>query len=536
MRGWFSSLRARLMLLVALQRREADRNRAEDALRESEERFRLLVDGVSDYAILMLDPHGRVMSWNSGAEHIKGYTSDEIIGKHFSCFYAPEDIEQAKPQRELEIAAAEGRFEDENWRVRKDGSRFWANVVITPLRDSDGQLCGFSRITTDMTERQQAEAALRESEGRFRSFIEHFVRGIFMVDEQGRIVSTNPAAERMFGYRSDELVGQSVDILVPERLRGQHLAHRGRFWEAAAARPIGSGLGLLARRKDGGEFPVDIGLTPLSTGGDRLVAATVSDITEQERAEDQLQQTLQDLKRSNEELEQFAYVASHDLQEPLRMVGNYTQLLARRYKGKLDADADEFIAYAVDGAKRMQTLINDLLAFSRVGRRGKEFVATDAEAVLDRTLGDLGAAAAESGVIITHDPLPLVMADDVQLGQVFQNLIGNAIRFRGDQSPQVHVSAQRNGSGYVFSVKDNGIGIAPEYFERVFVIFQRLHGRESYPGTGIGLAVCKKIVERHGGRIWIESEPGQGTTFYFTLSAIAESTPHLAREKSEAAA
>ena len=201
------------------------------------------------------------------------------------------------------------------------------------------------------------------------------------------------------------------------------------------------------------------------------------------------------------------------------MVGNYTQLLARRYKGKLDADADEFINYAVDGAKRMQTLINDLLAFSRLGRRGTELVATDADAVLDRTLRNLGAAATESGVIITHDPLPMVLADDGQLGQVFQNLIGNAIRFRGDGPPQVHISAQRNGSGYVFSVRDNGIGIAPEYFERIFVIFQRLHGRESYPGTGIGLAVCKKIVERHGGRIWVESEPGQDTTFYFTLRA-----------------
>jgi PAS domain S-box-containing protein len=520
----------------ALQRRETERNRAEDALREIEERFRLLVDGVSDYAILMLDPHGRVMSWNSGAERIKGYTSDEIIGKHFSCFYAAEDIEQGKPQRELQIAAAEGRFEDENWRVRKDGSRFWANVVITPLRDSGGQLRGFAKITKDMTERKQAEAALRESEGRFRSFVEHSVSGIFMVDEQGRIVSTNPAAERMFGYQGDEIVGRPLETLLPDRFRTQHAAHCKRFWEAPAARPMRPDLDLWAQRKDGGEFPVAINLSPLDAPEGRLVAASISDITEQKRAGEQLEQIMQDLKRSNAELEQFAYVASHDLQEPLRMVGNYTQLLARRYEGKLDADADDFINYAVDGAKRMQTLINDLLAFSRVGTRGKEVVATDAEAVLVRTLRDLGAAAAESGVIITHDPLPIVLADDGQLGQVFQNLIGNAIRFRGDGPARIHVSAQRNGSGYVFSVNDNGIGISPEYFERIFVIFQRLHGRGRYPGTGIGLAVCKKIVERHGGRIWVESEPGQGATFYFTLPAIAESTPHLTREKSEAAA
>jgi signal transduction histidine kinase len=281
-----------------------------------------------------------------------------------------------------------------------------------------------------------------------------------------------------------------------------------------------------ARRVKDGDLHARTGLAydrgeigQLAGSFDEMAEALQRRIAEQKRAEEQLERTVQDLKRSNEELEQFAYVASHDLQEPLRMVGNYTQLLGRRYKGKLDTDADEFIAYAVDGAKRMQTLINDLLAFSRVGRGGKKLVATDAEAVLERTLRDLGPAAAEAEAKITHDPLPVVVADDVQLGQLLQNLIANAIRFHGDQSPQVHVSARRNGSGYVFSVKDNGIGIAPEYFERIFVIFQRLHGRESYPGTGIGLAVCKKIVERHGGRIWVESAPGQGAAFYFTLHA-----------------
>ncbi len=226
-----------------------------------------------------------------------------------------------------------------------------------------------------------------------------------------------------------------------------------------------------------------------------------------------------DLARSNTELEQFAYVASHDLQEPLRMITGYTSLLAKRYQGKLDSDADEFIGYATDGAKRMHALINDLLTYSRVGTRGKEFSPTDCEAVLQTTLAGLRPAIEESNASITHDPLPTVMADATQLGQLFQNLIGNGIKYRDSKPPVIRVSSKKEGSRWLFSVRDNGIGIDPKYGERIFVIFQRLHNREDYPGTGIGLTVCKKIVERHGGRIWVESQPGQGATFYFTLPA-----------------
>jgi signal transduction histidine kinase len=226
-----------------------------------------------------------------------------------------------------------------------------------------------------------------------------------------------------------------------------------------------------------------------------------------------------DLARSNTELEQFAYVASHDLQEPLRMITGYTSLLAKRYRGKLDGDADEFIGYATDGAKRMHALINDLLTYSRVGTRGKEFSPTDCEAVLQATLAALRPAIEESNAVVAHDPLPTVTADATQLGQLFQNLIGNGIKYRDSKPPVIQVSSKREGSQWLFSVRDNGIGIDPKYAERIFVIFQRLHNREDYPGTGIGLTVCKKIVERHGGRIWVESQPGQGATFYFTIPA-----------------
>lgn len=236
---------------------------------------------------------------------------------------------------------------------------------------------------------------------------------------------------------------------------------------------------------------------------------------EEERVEAEQAKLL--LARSNTDLEQFAYVASHDLQEPLRMISSYVQLLSRRYKGRLDKDADEFIAFAVDGTLRMQQLINDLLAYSRVGTRGKPLAPTDFEDVLSKAIANLKMAVEESGALVTHDPLPVALADEIQMVQLLQNLIGNAIKFRSKETVQIHVSARAEGEEWTFSVRDNGIGIDPQFHERIFVLFQRLHGRNEYPGTGIGLTVSKKIVERHGGRIWLESCAGEGTTFYFSL-------------------
>jgi light-regulated signal transduction histidine kinase (bacteriophytochrome) len=241
------------------------------------------------------------------------------------------------------------------------------------------------------------------------------------------------------------------------------------------------------------------------------------DITERKQMEVKLKQSMVKLERSNAELEQFSCVISHDLQEPLRMVKSYLQLLTRRYKGKLDDDADEFINYAVSGADRMSKLINGLLAYSRVGTKRKDFEPVDCDAIVDRTLFDLRVAIEENSAVVTHTPLPTVMADELQMGQLFQNLIGNAIKFHGEEPPRIHISAEHKENEWVFSVCDNGIGIDPQYAKRIFEIFQRLHRRREYSGTGIGLAICKKLVERHGGRIWVESELGKGSTFYFTI-------------------
>ncbi|HEU0078868.1 MAG TPA: ATP-binding protein, partial [Longimicrobiaceae bacterium] len=369
-----------------------------------------------------------------------------------------------------------------------------------------------------VVERSRAREALRRSEARFAGIIAISSDAIVSTDEEQRITLFNLGAEQIFGYAAEEVLGKPLDVLVPEPFRAGHAAHVRSFGESGVpARRMGERGRVAGRRKDGEVFPADASISRLELGGRRIYTAVLRDMTDRVRAEEELAARTEELERSNRELEQFAYVASHDLQEPLRMVASYTQLLARRYRGRLDEDAEEFIGYAVDGVTRMQALIKDLLAYSRVGMRGGAFEPVDAEDVLERVLASLGPTIEEAGATVGHGPLPTVTADAGQLGQLLQNLVGNAVKFRGEAPPRVHVSAERGAGEWTFSVADNGIGIDPDYAERIFVIFQRLHTRNEYAGTGIGLAICKKIVERHGGRIWFKPRPGGGTVFRFTL-------------------
>ena len=349
----------------------------------------------------------------------------------------------------------------------------------------------------------------------FRVAFESSPSGMVMVDRDGTIILVNREIERLFGYAREDLLGRSIDMLVPQNLRAAHPENRAAFIAFIAfprSRAMGAGRELLGRRRDGSEVPVEIGLNPVETDDGLCVLASVVDLSARKRAEEEL-------RRSNEELERFASVASHELREPLRTVASYVALLERRYGDKLDPAATEFIAIAVDGAKRMQRMVDDLLSYSRVGSRGGEMVPTDSGVAFDIALKSLGATIAEADARVESSELPVVLADPIQLQRLFTNLIGNAVKFRGTERPLVRIAAARDGAFWRFTVTDNGIGIDPKDSERIFVIFQRLHLREEYPGTGIGLAICRKIVERHGGRIWVESTLGSGSTFVFTLPA-----------------
>jgi len=338
-----------------------------------------------------------------------------------------------------------------------------------------------------------------------------------MVEPAGRIAQVNVHAESLFGYTREELLGQPVDLLVPHRFQTGHPQSRRIFFGEPQARAMGAGRDLFGVRKDGSEVPVEIGLNPVTTSEGTFVVASIIDITERKQIEEEMKRYAEELARSNTELEQFAYVASHDLQEPLRMVISYCGLLQRRYKGRMDKDADEFIEFAVDGANRMSALVRDLLVYGQVGANGHKQTSIDCSDALERALIGLESAIAESNARVTHGPLPTVTANPTEIEQLFQNLVGNAIKFHGDDPPEVRVLAQQEDGAWKLSVRDNGIGIEPQYADKIFEVFQRLHRRNDYAGTGVGLAICKRIVERNGGRIWLDSEPGKGSTFYFTL-------------------
>jgi PAS domain S-box-containing protein len=384
-------------------------------------------------------------------------------------------------------------------------------------------------LNTELAERKRAEQSVRDSEALYHSLVDTLPINILRKDLRGRVTYGNRGYCERMGRPLSDLLGKTDYDLFPKAHADKYLTddekviRSGEMFEDIEEH----------QGADGKKIYVHVLKAPVRDAKGDIVGTQVIfwDVTARKLAEEALEKTAAELARSNQELEQFAYVASHDLQEPLRMITSYTQLIAKRYKNQLDSDAKEFMHFAVDGALRMQKLIQALLEYSRVGTRGKPFTPTPCDDILQAALANLKLAIEDAGARITHDPLPTVMADPVQLTQLFQNLVGNALKFRGPAAPCVHIGAERKPRAdaatlnvppyeWIFQVRDNGIGIEPQYFERIFVIFQRLHTQEKYPGTGIGLAVCKKIVERHGGRIWLDSKPGEGTTFYLALPAL----------------
>jgi PAS domain S-box-containing protein len=506
------------MLVTAAIRDISVRKNAEKVLAQMEGKYRGLLEAAPD-AMVVVNQGGEIVLLNLQAEKQFGYRRDELLGQKVTNII-PEGFAErlvADDLRSSEDALAQeiGTGIELN-ALRKDGSEFPIELMLSPLESTEGTLV--TAAIRDITVRRNAEKHLAQMEGRYRGLLEAAPDPMVVVNQAGEIVLLNLQAEKQFGYRRNELLGQKVTNIIPEGFAERLIADGLRSAEDALAQQIGTGIELSGRRKDRTEFPIELMLSPLGGAEGILVTAAIRNIAVRKTAEAHLLQKMDELNRSNEELGQFAYIASHDLQEPLRMVASYTQLLSRRYKGKLDTDADEFIAYAVDGATRMQRLIQDLLAYSRVGTKGKELLNTSSEIALQTALSNLRGAIEESGALITHDPLPNVLADETQLIQLFQNLVGNAIKYQNPGTPKIHVAALNGGKQYRFSVKDNGLGIDPQYFERIFGMFQRLHKREEFAGTGIGLAICKKIVERHGGQISVDSQPGQGSTFRFALA------------------
>jgi PAS domain S-box-containing protein len=508
------------ILVTAAIRDISVRKAAERHLAQMEGRYRGLLEAAPD-AMVVVNQAGEITLLNIRAEQQFGYRRDELLGQTIRNII-PEGFAErliADGMRSAADALAQqiGTGIELTGR-RKDGSEFPIEIMLSPLESAEGILV--TAAIRDISVRKAAARHLAQMEARYRGLLEAAPDAMVVVNQVGEITLLNVRAEQWFGYRRDELLRQQVGNIIPEGFAERLIADGMRSAADALAQQIGTGIELTGRRKDGSEFPIEIMLSPLDSAEGILVTAAVRDITMRKAAEVQLLQKMADLDRSNRELEQFAYLASHDLQEPLRMVASYTQLLARRYKGKLDSDADEFIAFAVDGADRMQRLIQDLLAYSRVGTKGRELADTSGEDALQRALLNLRGATEQSGAEVTHDRLPVVLADGAQLVQLFQNLVGNAIKYQGRETPRIHISAAGNGKDrWIISVQDNGMGIEPQYFDKIFGMFQRLHRRDEYPGTGIGLAICKKIAERHGGTISVESQPGQGSTFRFSVAA-----------------
>jgi len=549
-----------------LKKEKADHKQTEFALRQSEKKFMGLINDIND-GVINTDTRGVITFVNPGLVEIYGYDDpSELIGKSIMDFIV--DEEKQENLKLYGTSMRTGKFPDivESRIIGKDGKIRIIEAKPVPFFQN-GDIVGSTSIVRNITPRKLAEeelrrhkehleelvgqrsAELKASEFRFRTIFDNVPVSIWEEDwgevydliadlkqkgiedyeeyfnnhpafvqkalEAVKVVDVNDQTLKMFGAKDKKEMLSSLKVVfsTKDTLPGfiseiAALAQEKYFFETEMA----------LRTVSKEEIIVHLTMIfPEQNEPFNRVLVTLTEITELKKFEESLKNKTKELTRSNEDLQQFAYVASHDLQEPLRKIANFSELLADRYRGKLDDKADIFIGYIVDGATRMKTLINDLLAYSRVGSRGDPTQLINTKTVVKQVLSNLSTSIKESGAIIRFKYLPQVHADPSQLSQLFQNLISNAIKFRSEENPKIHIDAQQQNGEWIFSVKDNGIGIDSEFNDRIFIIFQRLHTMAEYPGTGIGLALCRKIVERHGGRIWIESQPGKGSAFYFTI-------------------
>jgi PAS domain S-box-containing protein len=596
-----------------------------------------ILSEVQDYSIILLDRNGTIESWNAGASIIKGYSENEIKGKSFSIFYNKEENENNLPSRLLSEAIENGHVQQKGWQIKKDNSRFWADVTITAIHDSNNEVIGFSKITRDLSAEKLNEDKLKQlsdrlllatsaseigiwdwdlltntfiwdeqmyklydlekntfilnydswrnrihpediemiedlvklaltgkneinmdfrcilpdnsirfmrmlakvysdkekkatriiginmnvtsykkADEKFKNLLEATPDPMIITNNKGIIEFVNSQAQNLFGYKKSEMIGLPVEIVLPEKFKKAHQHHRDLFFKNPSPRPMGKGRKLFAVTKNGRQFSAEISLSPIETENGILVSATIRDITKREEMEEALRKyTI--LESKSKEMEQFAYIASHDLREPLLTIKNYIHLIMDKYPELFEKNVTEYLTIISRAANRMENLIKGLLDYSRLSRQ-KQLQKTDCNRIINEIIMDINALITSTNARINVEPLPSLKVYPLELKLLFQNLIVNAIKFRKrGVDPVITISALKIDNGWQFKVQDNGIGIEEQYKEKIFVIFQKLHNTTEYEGTGIGLAHCRKIAEIHGGSIWVESVFGVSATFYFTI-------------------
>jgi PAS domain S-box-containing protein len=490
----------------------------------------LLVASATDYAIYALDADGRVVTWNEGARRVKGWEADEVLGRHVSVFYLPEDIEAGKPDRDLAIATADGHLEEEGWRIRKDGTRFWANAVLTALRGPDGQLVGFGKVTRDLTERKRGEDALRESEERFRLLVSSVGDyAIFLLDTDGRVASWNLGAERLKGYRPDEIIGRPLATFYTEEDRRAGVPVQG--LEHARTTGVWRSEGWRVR-KDGSRFWASVVITALhgNDGGLRGFAKVTRDLTDRKRSEDALRGILERERATAAQLEELDRIRSdlvstvaHDLRAPVGVVQALLHLLLDDWASSSDAEKHDMVERMAERVRTLSDLVDDVFELVSIEAGHLEVLAgpIDVAAIVEAVADDARTERPTANIDVDVQPGTWAVGDERRTWQVLSNLVSNAVKFSPPSSP-VRITVGRVGDEVAVAVVDQGKGIAPDQQDAIFQRFTRLPEAAEVPGSGLGLFIARSLAEAQGGRISVESEPGAGSTFRLTLPVDAE--------------